>query len=240
VTDVRKLSSRSAEPNRPGFDLRRDPSWPPFRTTATPMRKLTLNCNRQSGSPCRRVALCMKTLGRNLVRDYAVSQCWPKARQAAFRPSYLHLVTAHDLQALRDGLPKGQVPPDLEAKLATLAVGDLGYRFIEQKCRTIIALVLAAEEGSFKEASRIECELLTRVLAYVRKDDDAIPDYRPDGFVDDQQVVRAVTTELNPLLQAFKAWRLRYQVPGMWLNGQQDSRPWAGFPKSSPSRKHFC
>jgi len=182
----------------------------------------------------------MKTLGRNVVRDCAVSQRWPTASQAAFRPSYLHLVNAHDLRALRDGLANGQVPPDLEAKLATLAAGDLCNRFIEQRCRTIIALVLAAEEGSFKEASRTECERLLRVLAYVRKDDDAIPDYRPEGFVDDQQVVRAVTTELDPLLQAFKAWRLRYQVPGMWLHGPQIVRPWAGFPQSFCSQKRFC
>ena len=189
------------------------------------MRKPALNCNRQSGSPCCRVALDMKTLGRSVVGDCAVSQGWPRARQAAFLPSYLHLVNAHDLRVLRDALAKGQVPPDLGAKLGTLAEGDLGYRFIEQKCRTIIALVLASEEGSFKEASQRECERLLRVLAYVRKDDDAIPDYRPDGFVDDQQVVRAVTTELDPLLQAFKAWRLRYQVPGMWLHGTQIVRP---------------
>jgi hypothetical protein len=182
----------------------------------------------------------MKTLGSNVVRDCAVSQGWPTAGQTAFRPSCLHLVTAHDLRALRDGLAKGQVPPDLEAKIATLALGDLGHHFIEQSCRTMIVLLLAAEEGAFKEATQAERERLLQVLAYVRKDDDAIPDYRPDGFVDDQQVVRAVTAELNPLLQSFKAWRLRYQVPGMWLHGPQVVRPWASSPQSSPSQKHFC
>ena len=51
------------------------------------------------------------------------------------------------------------------------------------------------------------------MLAYVRKDDDAIPDYLPSGFMDDQQEVRAAAMELGPLLQAFKAWRLCHLVP---------------------------
>ena len=108
------------------------------------------------------------------------------------------------------------VPPDLEAKLIRLAKGDLISRAIEKNCRTIIALIQASQEGSFREANREERERLLRVLAYVRKDDDAICDYRPDGFVDDQQELRAVTTELQRLLQEFKAWRLCHQVPGMW------------------------
>jgi hypothetical protein len=57
---------------------------------------------------------------------------------------------------------------------------------------------------------------LLRVLAYVRKDDDAIPDNRPDGFVDDQQEIRAMLNEMGGLLQSFKMWRLRHQVPEMW------------------------
>jgi len=55
----------------------------------------------------------------------------------------------------------------------------------------------------------------------VRKTDDSIPDYREDGFIDDHQEVRAVTVEFAPLLQAFKAWRLRSQVPGMWRVGNE-------------------
>jgi hypothetical protein len=129
----------------------------------------------------------------------------------------LHLVTAHDLKSLRDELTRGNVPPDLEAKLSKLAAGNLGHRFIERNCRTIIALLQAAQQGSFKQASLGACERLLRLLAYVRKDDDAIPDYRPDGFTDDQQEVRALATELSPLLQTFKKWRLLHQVPGMWL-----------------------
>jgi hypothetical protein len=128
----------------------------------------------------------------------------------------LHLVTAQEIEDLRNKLARGSVPADLETKLKQLARGELGHRFIAQHCQTMIALVEAAQEGSFKEAGRAECERLLRVLAYVRKDDDAIPDYRADGFVDDQQEVRSVTAELGPLLQRFKEWRLRHQVPAMW------------------------
>jgi uncharacterized membrane protein YkvA (DUF1232 family) len=151
-----------------------------------------------------------------VVEEYAANQVRFGA-QTPFVPSgLLHLVTAHDLQALRSALAKGSLPPDFEAKLTRLHEGDLLRRYVEQNSRLCFALVLAALEGSFNEATSADCEHLVRVLAYVRKDDDAIPDYLSGGFVDDQQVVRAAAMELGPLLQAFKVWRLRHQVPGMW------------------------
>jgi uncharacterized membrane protein YkvA (DUF1232 family) len=128
----------------------------------------------------------------------------------------LHLITAHDVQGLRNALVQGRLPVDLEAKLARLAGGSLSDRYVEQNSRLFFALLLAALQGSFIKATPSDRERLLRVLAYVRKDDDAIPDYLPGGFTDDQQEVRAVTTELNPLLQDFKIWRLRHQVPSMW------------------------
>jgi hypothetical protein len=128
----------------------------------------------------------------------------------------LYLITVHDVEKLRSALAQGRLPADLEAKLAKLAGGSLSDRYVEQNSRLIFALLLAALEGSFIEATRSDRERLLRVLAYVRKDDDAIPDYLPSGFMDDQQEVRAATTELGPLLHAFKVWRLRHQVPAMW------------------------
>lgn len=137
-------------------------------------------------------------------------------RPPASGSGHTPLVNTHEVEDLREELTRGSVPPDFESKLRRLAQSDLGHRFIEQNCRMIIALVEAAQSGSFKEASQEELERLLRVLAYVRKDDDAIPDYRPDGFTDDQQEVRAVMTDLSHLLQRYKAWRLRHQVPAMW------------------------
>ena len=154
----------------------------------------------------------MRTQG---IEDYTVSHVRPKAAQLALMSDPLRLVTAHEIHELSDALAKGHVPRDLETKLMKLALGDLGRRYIERNCRMIIALLQAAQQGSFG-ASREECERLLRVLAYVRKDDDAIADYRPDGFADDQQEIRVVATELDPVFQSFKSWRLRHQVPGMW------------------------
>ena len=133
------------------------------------------------------------------------------------RPGLLYLVTAHDVQGLRSALAQGRLPADLETKLARLAGGSLSERYVEQNCRLIVALLLAAQQNSFTQATPADRERLLRVLAYVHKDDDAIPDYKPGGFFDDQQEVRAAATELNPMLQSFKVWRLRHQVPGMWL-----------------------
>ncbi len=138
------------------------------------------------------------------------------ARTTPVRPSYLHLVSPHDLQALAVAVAGGELPADFEKKLQSLATADLGRCFIAQNCRTMIALLRAAGDGSYQQATRQDCERLLRVLAYVRKDEDAIPDYRIDGFADDQQEVRAAVTELGGLLQGFKAWRLCHQVPALW------------------------
>src|SRR5438034_7901739 len=142
----------------------------------------------------------------------------PAARILESRPALLKWITPHELEALRDALARGCLPPDFLGKLKRLQRGDLSHHFIEQSCRLFAALLVAAEDGSFREGSPAERERLLRVLAYVRKDDDAIPDYRPDGLADDQREMRAATVELRGLIQAFKAWRLRHQVPAMWLD----------------------
>ena len=134
----------------------------------------------------------------------------------ASRPALSQWITPHELKALRDALSQGRLPPDFAGKLKRLSKGDLSNHFIEQNCRLFAALLIATEDGSFRAGSPAERERLLHVLAYVRKDDDAMPDYKPGGFTDDQQEMRAATVELGGLLQAFKAWRLRNQVPAMW------------------------
>ncbi|PYJ02463.1 MAG: hypothetical protein DME25_15920 [Verrucomicrobia bacterium] len=137
-------------------------------------------------------------------------------RRRESRPGCLHLVTERELQELRDALAAGTPPADLEAKLSRLHDDSLIHRFVRQNSRLIIELLLAAYHGTFREASPATLERLLRVLAYVRKEVDAIPDYLPDGLVDDQREIRAVLAELGQLFASFKAWRLRFQVPGMW------------------------
>jgi hypothetical protein len=151
-----------------------------------------------------------------VVEDCASGQVRPMAQMPMAQPGFLYLVTAHDVQELRRALAQGRCPADLEAKLARLADGGLNERYVEHNSRLFFALLLAALENSFTKATPADRERLLRVLAYVRKDDDAIPDYKPGGFLDDQQEVRAAATELNPVLLDFKVWRLRHQVPGMW------------------------
>jgi len=140
----------------------------------------------------------------------------------ASRPALLHWINAHELEELRATLAHGNLPADFLWKLKRLAGGDLNQRFIERNCRQFAALLLATEAGEFRDLSPAERERLLRVLAYVRKEDDARPDYAPEGLTDDQQEVRAVLVELGRLLAAFKAWRLRHQVPGMW--GEANTR----------------
>jgi hypothetical protein len=157
----------------------------------------------------------MRNLDSNVIDDMVLNPQWQTKRPAT-RPSFLHLITSYDVEIMRHALRRATVPPDFLAKLGALAEGNLASSFIQQHCQTMLALLMAAQEGSFLNVSQSEQERLLRVLAYVRKDDDAIPDYSPNGFSDDQQEVRAVITEFAPLLGAFKEWRLRHQVPVLW------------------------
>jgi hypothetical protein len=159
----------------------------------------------------------MNSWRSSVVENCATGRVRSVAQMTMAQPGFLYLVTPHDVQGLRSALAQSRLPADFEAKLASLAGGSLSERYVEQNCRLFVALLLAALENSFTQATPADRERLLRVLAYVRKDDDAIPDYKPGGFLDDQQEVRAATTELKPLLLDFKVWRLRHQVPGMWL-----------------------
>jgi hypothetical protein len=135
----------------------------------------------------------------------------------AARPRGLYLLTEHDLREIDEALVRERLPMDFEQKLSRLGRGTLTERYVEQNSGLIFSLLLASRQGAFAGVTSAADDLLLRVLAYVRKDEDAIPDYRLDGFKDDAQEIRAVEAELRPVLHAFKAWRLRHQVPGLWL-----------------------
>jgi hypothetical protein len=127
-----------------------------------------------------------------------------------------HWVSASDLAQLASALGQGCVPPDLEDKLGRLRKGSVGCQFLEKQCGVIIALLRASMDGSFRKTTPAELKRLLWVLAYVRKDEDAIADYQAGGFADDQEEMRNLTHALQPLLHEFKDWRLQHQVPAMW------------------------
>ena len=158
----------------------------------------------------------MKPVETNLIQEQASGQLWLAPQKSGAHGDLLHMATAAEICELREALREGRLPLDLESKLEKLSRGTLTERLIEQNCRLFITLLVAAQGGSFDEASPASREKLLRTVAYVRKEDDAIPDFLPGGFADDQQQVRAATTELYPLLQLFKCWRLRHQVPKLW------------------------
>lgn len=158
----------------------------------------------------------MRSYGSGPIEHYAANQVRVGAQHPSVRSGLAYLVTPNDVQAMRAALIKGRLPADFDAKLARLGEGSLVERYVEHNSRLFFALLLAALETSFSKASASDRERLLQVLAYVHKEDDAIPDYLPGGFMDDQREVRAAAMELGPLLQDYRAWRLRHQVPGMW------------------------
>jgi hypothetical protein len=158
----------------------------------------------------------MRSYGSNTIEHCSSNQLRGWAQHPLVRSGLAYLVTPDDVQEMRTALIKGSLPADFEVKLAKLGEGSLIERYVEHNSRLFFALLLASRESSFLKASASDRERLLRVLAYVRKDDDAIPDYLPGGFMDDQQEVRTAAMELGPLLRDYRAWRLRHQVPGMW------------------------
>jgi hypothetical protein len=161
----------------------------------------------------------MRSYRSDILEDRATNRVRVGALPPLVRSRLGYLVTANDVQELRAAVATGRLPADFEAKLTKLGEGSLIERYVEHNSRLIFALLVAAQQGSFSGASVSDRERLLRVLAYVRKDDDAIPDYLSGGFVDDQQEVRATAMELGPLLQDYRGWRLRNEVPCMWWSG---------------------
>ena len=169
----------------------------------------------------------MKISHTGYAEEQAAARSWNEGRKPLLQPSSLYLVTPQELEELRLALARGHVPLDFQAKLNSLAGSDLTRAMVEQNCRLFIALLMAAHSGMFGPANPQACDRLLRVLAYVRKDDDAIPDYKPNGFADDLREVRAAAAEFSHLLHTFKDWRLCHQVPTMWNAKAGATEDWA-------------
>ncbi|MBN2506234.1 MAG: hypothetical protein JXQ71_06025 [Verrucomicrobia bacterium] len=147
---------------------------------------------------------------------------------AGLPDSALRLVTDPEWKALEQAVARGQVPSDLAVKLARLNRDDLRHRQLEQNCRLFLALLEAAGAGQFGGLTCAQRHRLLLALAYVQKDEDAIPDYRRDGFTDDQREVRGIAEELESVLRAYKLWRLRHLVPHLWRTSAAAARRVAG------------
>lgn len=126
------------------------------------------------------------------------------------------MVTQAELLALKRALLEGQTPADLELKLSCLEARSVMHQFIAQNCRLLLLLLKSVYAGAFSEVAPQQCDELLRVVAYVRKDDDAIADYTTGGFADDLLELRTVLSERHELVTRFKAWRLCHQVPALW------------------------
>ena len=142
----------------------------------------------------------------------------PSRRLAAgtVRPAFLHLVTVEEMRDLSCALMRGTLPADLELKLHQLDGRTFMHQYLAQHCRAIARLLSAVFSGEYRIGNTRTCEELLRVLAYVRKDDDAIPDYTSGGFSDDLKEVRTALEHFQPVLEQFKSWHLCHQVPHLW------------------------
>lgn len=160
-----------------------------------------------------RIVVIVNTLGN------ACRTGWVPAQGQGYGSSFspLQLLSPAELEAMSGAVERGELPADFLDKLGRLRLGDLQQTAIEQHCRLFFELLRAGRSGAFDTLTDAQAQALARVLAYVRKEDDVIPDYLPRGFSDDHQEVRHAANEMAPLLHRFKDWRLRHQVPSLWL-----------------------
>jgi len=130
-----------------------------------------------------------------------------------------HYTDDEDLRLIRSGLDRPHLLAEFERKLQRLHNGSLLEHALEQHCRLFLSLLRSARLGLFPllEADQ---ERILRLLAYVQKEYDAIPDHQPQGFTDDFQEARAEAERLGSLLDRYKHWRLRHHVPSLWHNNQ--------------------
>jgi hypothetical protein len=126
------------------------------------------------------------------------------------------LITPYEVSSLREVLREGRVPWDLLHKLHRLRSDDYKEHYLQRQSWVLLSLLLAAGEQGFKDISLWDRERLIRMMAYVRKDEDAIPDSMPHGYDDDHDLMRMTCAQLGPVLEAFKAWHLLRQVPKLW------------------------
>jgi hypothetical protein len=126
------------------------------------------------------------------------------------------MVTEAEMKALCDALHHDRVPTDLRAKLDRLRADDPRDLYLRQQSLLLASLLMSPAARGFCRLRQHDCERLLRMLAYVRKDDDAIPDTWPGGMADDHDLMRLTCTELREALDAFKAWHLSRRVPLLW------------------------
>lgn len=126
------------------------------------------------------------------------------------------MVTREELESLELVLAQGYLPADLLAKLERLRDDDARELYLKQQSQTLGRLLLSIAASEYHQARPVEAKRFLRMLAYVRKEQDLIPDYLPNGMRDDHDLMRTTCAEFREALTRFKAWHLSRHVPMMF------------------------
>jgi len=133
------------------------------------------------------------------------------------------MVTGAEMSNLCEALHSGQLPPDLRSKINRLRADDLRECYLKQQSLLLASFLMSPGAIEFCRLRPQDCQRLLRMLAYVRKDEDAIPDTWPDGMLDDYELMRMICTEMREILDAYKQWHLSRRVPLLWNAGPSRS-----------------
>ena len=132
------------------------------------------------------------------------------------------------MEAFEDALKRGHLPGDFMDKLEQLQTDQHRDFYLKQQSLLIGRLLLAASAQDYAQVSPRDGERLLRMLAYVRKDDDMIPDSWPGGMTDDHDLMRLTCAEMSEVLRRFKAWHLSRRVPSLWEPSSESAGASAG------------
>ena len=126
------------------------------------------------------------------------------------------MVTEAEIKALNEALDQGHLPADLRAKLGGLRTDDPRELYLKRQSLLLGSLLMSPAAVAYCRLHPRVGERLLRMLAYVRKDDDVIPDTWSGGMADDHDLMRLTCRELREVLDTFKAWHLARRVPSLW------------------------
>src|SRR5437660_4456862 len=98
----------------------------------------------------------MKWVEYDSTEDDLIAQVGVGTVTRASRPEFLHVVTPGEIEDLRQAIARRVLPPDFETKLGQLAGGSLTHRFVERTCRLFSALVWAAQDERFMDATKAD------------------------------------------------------------------------------------
>jgi uncharacterized membrane protein YkvA (DUF1232 family) len=124
----------------------------------------------------------------------------------------LHPQVAGRFAVLMANLKSGEVPSDLQFKLASLRNEVPAERELKRLTPRLLSALVAHLRGHYKKLTPEFVFHAAYALGYVAEEFDTNPDHELHGFIDDCRVVTAVAEIVRPEMDEFRLWVARASV----------------------------